>query len=206
MKIQKFTRTLVAAGIAALTLGAVGCMEWPKETTKSTVISRAAVDGIPHVTATKKTSGEAKIAAVDFDKRTVDLLDADGKVQKFNVPQYVVNFPQIKKGDLVKVDYTETLEANLRKAGTELKVTEAGIIATAPKGDKPGLLAVRTVETLCNVQSIDYPKHQITLVGVKDTPVTFKVSELLPGFENIKVGDQVIFTFTESLIINVTGK
>lgn len=202
MKLQNILRGTVAACTVAIALSAAGCTD-PKDFNGKLTITRGAVDGLPTVVATQKTTGEATITAVDFDKRTVDLKGSDGKVQSFKVPKSVVNFKQVKQGDVVKVKYSEAIEAHVRKSPTEPQITEAGVIATAPPGDKPGIFAYRLVESNCTVQKIDYIARTITLVGMSDKPVSFKVSDLLTNFENIKVGDQVIFTYSESLVIEV---
>jgi len=196
----KQTRRFIYAALVAGVLAVSGCSQ-PSETF---TIDRTTVNGLPSIASTASVTGTVKIEAIDYDNRSVALQGPDGKSEIFKVPPEVRNFNQIKQGDVVKVQYMQTIDVNVRKVGQPLSTAEVTGVATAPLGDKPGVVAVRTVQTLANVQAIDYQARTVTLVGMGDKPVTFNVNPKLTSFDNVVVGDQVIFTYTEAVMIDVT--
>ncbi len=196
----KQTSAFLSAAVIAAALAVAGCAQ-PSETV---TVDRTTVNGLPSVTSTESVTGTSKIEAIDYDNRSVALQGPDGKSEIFEVPPEVRNFDQIKQGDVVKVQYMQTIDVNVRKVGQPLSTAVAGGMATAPLGDKPGVVAFRTVQTLANVQAIDYQTRTVTLVGMGDKPVTLTVSPKLADFDKVSQGDQVIFTYTEAVTIDVT--
>ena len=118
------------------------------------------------------------------------------------------NFEQIKQGDVVKVQYMQTIDVNVRKVVLESSLVgdrNSRLRHRRPQeGDKPGIVAVRTVDTQANVQAIDYQARTVTLVGINNKPITIHVSDKLKSFDSVKVGDQVTFTYTEAVSIDVS--
>jgi hypothetical protein len=198
MTTQRVRKYLGAAMLAGI-LSVIGCAESGHEIT----VERSTVNGLPSVVATEKMSGEVKVEAIDYDNRSIALEGSDGNCEIFKLSPAVRNFNQIKKGDTVKVEYQTTVDVNVRKVGEPLAATEVVGVARAPLGEKPGLIAVRTVEVLANVEAIDYTERTVTLVGMRDKPVTIHVSPKLKSFDKVAKGDQVIFTYTESVSIEV---
>ena len=190
----------LAAALLAGALAVTGCSQSGEQST----IERSTVNGLPSVVATEKLSGEVKVEAIDYDNRSIALAGADGKTEIFKVSSAVRNFNQIRKGDTVKVEYLTTIDVNVRQVGEPLAAAEVVAVAAAPLGDKPGVVAVRTVEVLANVEAIDYTARTVTLVGLRDMPVTIHVSPKLKSFDKVVKGNQVIFTYTESVTIEVT--
>jgi hypothetical protein len=193
---SKFISAAVLGGLLAVT----GCAHSNDKVT----IDRSTVNGLPSVTKTETTYGQVKIEAVDYDNRSVALQGPDGNSEIFTCPPEVRNFDQIKEGDVVRVQYMQTIDINVRKVGEPLSVTETAGFATAPLGDKPGIVAVRTVDTQANVQAIDYQGRTVTLVGINNKPMTIHVSDKLKSFDSVVVGDQVIIHYTEAVSIDVS--
>jgi hypothetical protein len=148
----KQTNALIFAVMLAGALVLTGCAQSNDKVT----IDRSSVNGLPSIVGTASTTSQVKIEAVDYDNRSVALEGPDGKSEIFNVPPEVRNFDQIKQGDVVKVQYMQTIDVNVRKGNQPLSTAEVTAMATAPLGDKPGVVAFRTVKTLANVQAIDY--------------------------------------------------
>jgi translation initiation factor IF-1 len=193
---------IVTAGIV-LPAFTIGCTETEK--VGDFTVERSSVDGLPAVTATDSSEAEVKVQAVDYSNRSLALVGADGKSHIFHVSGDVRNFNQIKEGDVVKVKYEEELNVAVRNVNEPLSATELMTLETAPLGDKPGLVAVRTVQTLANVMSIDYETRKVALKMADGSMVRATVSPKLPDFDKVHVGDQVVFDYTEALTINVNG-
>jgi len=193
---------VVTAGIV-LPAFMAGCTQTEKA--GEFTVERSSVDGLPQVTATSTSEAEVKVEAIDYSTRSIALAGSDGKTHFFHVSGDVRNFNQIKKDDVVKVKYEEELNVSVRKTDEPLSATELVTLESAPLGSKPGLVAVRTVESLANVTSIDYQTRKVTLKMADGSVVHVTVSSKLPNFDKVQVGDQVIFDYTESLTINVAG-
>ncbi len=173
------------------------------ESGQTFAIDRSSQNGLPSVTATTKAWGTVTVQAIDYDNRTIALAGPNGNSEIFSVPPSVVNFNQIKQGDVVKVKYEETLNASVAKVGQPLDVQGTQQVELAAIGQKPGVTAIRTVTTQANVTAIDYAARKVTLVGLNGKSVVLHVSDKLQDFDKVAVGDQVTFTYTEEVSINV---
>ena len=98
--------------VASVVLWAAGC----SEAGPSYSIERKTVDGLPTVTATASDKAEAKVDAIDYGNRSIALTGPSGKTEIFTVSSAVRNFYQIKKGDVVKVEYYSRMFATVRKS------------------------------------------------------------------------------------------
>jgi hypothetical protein len=147
---------------------------------------------------------QATVDAVDLQKRTVTLTLPDGKKKTITAGPEVRNFDQLKKGDKLKVKLIEAVALFVRKASDPPDAAEAAEVSVAPKGEKPGLMAVKTEEISGNVQGIDYKKRTVTLKGPEGNLATLKVGKEAKRFNEVKKGDQVVLRVTEALLIDVT--
>jgi hypothetical protein len=148
-------------------------------------------------------SWQATVEAVDLQKRIVTLKGPDGKMKTLTIGPEARNLDQVKKGDQLNVKLIESVALFVRKASDPPDAAEAAEVALAPKGEKPGVLAVKTAEISGNVQAIDYKKRTVTLKGPEGNLTTLKVGEAAKRFNEVKKGDQVVLRVTEALLINV---
>jgi hypothetical protein len=149
-------------------------------------------------------SWQATVEAVDLQKRTVALKGPDGKIKTLTIGPEARNLDQVKKGDQLKVKLIESVALFVRKASDPPNAAETAEVALAPKGEKPGLVGVKTAEITGNVQAIDYKARTVTLKGPEGNLVTLKVGEAAKRFNEVKKGDQVVLRVTEALLIDVT--
>jgi len=158
--------------------------------------------GKPGVVAVESIQWTATVKAVNYQKRTVTLEGADGKIGTFNAKN-VTNLDQVKIGDLVKVEYVEELAIFVRKSNELPSAMEGAAVGLAPKGQMPGGFVADTVQITANVEAIDYQNRTITLKGPQGNVKTFKVDQGIQRFDQIKQGDQVVVNYTEALLIKV---
>lgn len=144
----------------------------------------------------------ADVLAVDAATRELTLKTARGEEVVLVAGEEVRNFPQIKVGDHVAVQYVESIVAELKKgtAGIRERVEGADAVK-APEGAKPGVLGARQVSVVADVVAVDSKRQDITLKGAKRT-VTLNVKDKAV-FANIKVGDQVAATYTQAVAVAV---
>lgn len=200
MKIQPF---IMAAVLAASGLAFTGCANEPAKPTSHSTIERKSVDGLPTVTATESMTAEVKIEAVDYDNRSIALAGADGKTEIFTVSPMVRNFPQLKKGDIVKVEYHTTMVATVHKVSEAPRTELATLVMPAELGQKPGVLCMREARIEANVEAINYETRAVRLKTASGSIIKLTADKKLMDFDKVHVGDQVIFNYTETLVIDV---
>ncbi len=145
----------------------------------------------------------ATVQAIDMKTRVVTLKGAAGNVFDVTVGPEARNLPQVKVGDLVTVKYYESLAFKVYKKGEAPmgEGTTEGIVRAKP-GEKPGGAAVSQVTVTATVEALDKKKHTATLKGPEGKSVVVKVQDP-KNMENVKVGDEVMITYSEALAISV---
>ncbi|HEY5974380.1 MAG TPA: hypothetical protein VIU41_06510 [Geobacteraceae bacterium] len=201
---MKNLSTVVAAALLALSIGGNAGADM----TIKTVTSEQQK---PVVTKEKYQTVIATIEAIDLKTRVVTLKSQLGRVFDVKVIPQAKNLPQLRKGDQVTVKYHEAVTAKVYRAGEAPSVTErSASLDLAKEGAQPGgKLAVQSTVT-ATIETIDTKKPSVTLKSLDGKSLTVKVED--PKIlENVKVGDEVVITYTEALAVSVekakkTGK
>ena len=144
----------------------------------------------------------ATVVAVDLQNRYVTLKGADGEVRDIKVGEEAVNLPQVKVGDLVTVKFYESIAVEVIKPGTAVGAGEKTAIVRAKPGEMPGGMAARQVSVTATIMAIDKQKSTMTLKGPEGKLVNVKVQDPA-NLEKVKVGDELMITYTEALAISV---
>jgi Cu/Ag efflux protein CusF len=190
-----FRKLWVAAALAGVASVALAQPE-----TSSHVAS-----GVGAVMATKTTRATATVIGIDAATRTVSLKNRQGKVTDLHVGDDVHNFDQIRKGDVVSVEYTEALSVSMvRQSGIRSSI-ERETAERAQPGDKPGGTIGREVTVTADVVKVDAKSGTVTLKGPKGRQVDVHVNDP-QQLKAIRRGDQVQAVYTEALAISVTPK
>ncbi len=144
----------------------------------------------------------ATVQAIDLKTRVVSLKGPDGNVVDLKVGEEAVNLPQVKVGDVVIVKFYESIAVEVIKPGQFAGAGEKSAIVRAKPGEMPGGMAARQETVTATITAIDKAKSTITLKGPEGKAVTVKVED--PGnLEKVKVGDELLITYTEALAISV---
>ncbi len=144
----------------------------------------------------------ATVVAIDMQKRIVTLKGEDGQVRDIKVGEEAVNLPQVKVGDLVTVKFYESIAVEVMKPGTVAGTGERSAIVRAKPGEMPGGMAAREVSVTATVMAIDKQKGTITLKGPEGKVNVVKVQDPA-NLDKVKVGDDLMITYTEALAISV---
>ncbi len=155
----------------------------------------------PGVIAVDVTGWTATVKSVDYAKKIV-VLEKDGKTATVNA-SYAKRLDEVKPGDIVKVAHIEELAIYVRKAEAGPLAAEARTVELAPKTQGPGGIMTETKQVVANVEAIDYTNRTITLQRPDGSVKTFKVSDAVEKFDQIKKGDQVVLEHTEAIAIAV---
>ena len=145
---------------------------------------------------------KATVQAIDLATRVVTLKGPKGNVFDLKVGEEAKNLPQLKVGDEVVAQYYESIAVEVKKPGEPGGVTASGALATAEPGAKPGGVVANQVTVTTTVEAIDPKKTHVTLKGPEGNSVKVIVRDP-KNLKNVKVGDQVVITYTEALAISV---
>lgn len=146
----------------------------------------------------------ATVKSVDLETRMVTVVGESGKPFTFEASEEVKNLPQLKPGDVVTVDYYDSVAVWVTKPGKEGPVTGAtAAMETAKPGEKPGAAAAADVTIVGTVTEIAPDKTSVTLKshttgGLETLPV--KNPENLTG---VMVGDEVTIQATRAVAVSV---
>lgn len=186
-------KIIIAVIIAAIAVGGYFYLTKPK----------APIAGVAAQEAALIYDGE--VTKIDAATRTVTLKNKDGETSIVAGPE-VKNFAEIKVGDHFDVVYELAVAIEL------VKVKNSGVTgeqvttstATAPQGDKPGMITTKTVTATANVEAIDAAKNIVSLKGPQGN--IFKVKVKNPDLmKDIAVNDQVKVVYTEAIAAVVSA-
>jgi hypothetical protein len=145
----------------------------------------------------------ATVQAVDLKKRTVTLKGSEGNVFTIKVDDSVKNLPQVKVGDQVVAQYYEAIAVEVMKPGEAPGGASAKeAVATAKPGEKPAGVVVSTVTVTTTIENINKKDQTVTLKGPQGNTEVVKVRNP-QNLEKVKVGDEVVITYTQALAISV---
>ena len=148
---------------------------------------------------------EARVKAVDLERRLVTLTDASGEEAVFHADAAVQNLPQVRVGDELVGQRAESMVLEVREPTAEERDAGVSILevnATAPPGDKPAGRFVRQIVAVLTIEAIDAEAGTATLRGPAGNARVLPVRDRR-NLERVKVGDTVVATYTEALSLKV---
>jgi plasmid maintenance system killer protein len=186
-------KIIIVVVLAAIAAGAYFMLNKPKAPVAAVAAQEAALiyDG--------------EVIKIDAATRTVTLKNQDGETSIVAGPE-VKNFAEIKVGDRFDVVYEMAVAIELVKvknpgAPSEQVTTST---ATAPQGDKPGIITTNTITATANVEAIDATKNIVSLRGPQGN--VFKVKVQNPDLmKDIAVNEQVRVVYTEAIAAVVSA-
>ena len=150
-------------------------------------------------------STTATVQKVNLKTRQVTLKGEDGRVFTIVAGEEVRNLPRVKVKDKVVVAYHEAVSAEMRPATDEEKASPRRMVqiaGRAPAGEKPGAAAASSVRLVGTITAIDMSSLRVTLKDL-DGGVTTVQAQNAENVAKFKVGDPVVFTYTEAMAISV---
>ena len=187
MKKALFTITMLLCA-ASLSMAA----EPQKATTKN---------GKPYFEASEKMTAQATILSVGKSNRAIKMRTEKGDTITVTAGPEIKNYAQIKKGDVVKITYTEKLTVHVEPAGAP-EVTDEATSSTAKPGEKPKATFTNKTQYKATILSIDKEKGTVTLKGMDGSE--YEVTPRHPeNLALVKEGELVVFTYTESIAASV---
>lgn len=205
MKKTLFPATLIALAVSTVLVGCAKDTPPPPPAPTPAPVEQSTEVDRPGKALVEKVSINATVKAVDKKKRTVTLKFENGKTAKVETGPEVRNFSQIKVGDNVTVDLLESVELFVEETPEAPTADKTIEVARAPKGSKPGIAAVETIELKATVESIDYKTREVVLKGPEGKLQKVTVGPEAKRFNEVKKGDTVVARLTKAASIIVSS-
>ena len=175
----------------------------PAAASSSSADVAAAATGAPrHLEVADQKSITATVEAIDPETRMVTLRGPQGNTLTFRAGEAVKNLSQVKVGDKVNAFYYESLALDLRAPGAApVNETVAGATAAQP-GERPAAKVAQQTTITATVEAVDRANSTVTLKGPQGNTRTLRVRDP-QRLERVKVGDQLVATYTEAMAVSV---
>lgn len=144
----------------------------------------------------------AQVVSIDKATRTLTLKGPKGNVQDVAISDEVKNFDQIHPGDFIMVRFMQSLALELQKTKGGQAASETQGVVTAKPGERPAIAGAREVQAIAKVTAINQKNKTIALKGPRGNTVTLDVQNP-EHFKVVKVGDDVMVTYTEAVAVSV---
>jgi hypothetical protein len=194
-------QTLFPSLLAATTLALVSCSSNTYKAMDETPGAKYE-KGVPGGTLVETHKLTATVTGIDAPKRQITLVAKDGEKTTVECGPDVINFDQIRVGDVVKATVTSELTVAMANAATAPGNSETSMVALAPKGAKPGVLMARTQQYTAKITAINLKRHEATLHFPDGSTRTFAVRKDVDLTQR-KVGEEVIFRVTMATALAV---
>ena len=182
-----------------LGLVASSCSEAPKEGVGSPEPAGAARATVIDL----QTS--ALVKAVDAEKRLITLEGPRGNTGVYKVGDQVQRLSEIRAGDKINAKYRVAAVAELREPTAEEKSAPITVVEEGDRAalDVPPAGAIwRGVRVVTTVEALDRSAQTLTVKGPLDGLVQVRVEDPA-AFERLKVGQNIVVTFAETLVMSV---
>ena len=147
-------------------------------------------------------SAVATIQAVDTAKRLLTIKDEAGIEDTVYAGPEVKRFNELKVGDKIKVQYTESVVLQLRKPGDPVKGDTDAASAAAGTGKSPSVGLAQQLTTTVTVVSVDEKTPALTVKTSDGRTLTRKV-ENRKNLEGVKAGDRIDITYTQAAVAEI---
>jgi Cu/Ag efflux protein CusF len=164
--------------------------------------SAAAIAQIKEVPGDRVTKS-GTVEAIDHQSRILTLKQPSGTFVTVDVPEDVKRFDSIKVGDKVTATYYDNVVVRKKEPG-EAPVDKLAGAVTPTEGVKPGGTVGAQRTMTATVEAIDPKVPSISFKGPNGWSYSRRVHDK-EALKQVKVGDQVDFTWTEAVTLSVEG-
>jgi len=163
--------------------------------------AKAPAKAKPEVKRERTVNLTGTVEAVDLANRVVTIKGSKGRTVDLKVGPEAKNLDQVKVGDKVVAKYYESIAFQLKKPGEAAEGTKVEqAVASAKPGELPAAVIANQVTVTATIEDISPKKTFVTLKGPEGKTVDVKVRDP-KNLEKVKVGDQVVITYTQAFAI-----
>ncbi|AUO24568.1 MULTISPECIES: hypothetical protein [unclassified Pseudomonas] len=148
-----------------------------------------------------------KVLEVDAANHQVVLEGAEGRKVHVQLSDQAKDLGNLKAGDQVKVLVTHSvaavLDTDIDKSAPDA-TEKTGVLRATADNPNPGGAAFRQVQVQLKITHIDLAKNQVTLENPagQSKVLTVEKPEIRAGLKDLKVGQSVLVTYTDTLEIS----
>lgn len=148
-----------------------------------------------------------KVLEVDAANHQVVLEGAEGRKVHVQLSDQARDLGNLKAGDQVKVLVTHSvaavLDTDIDKSAPDA-TEKTGVLRATADNPNPGGAAFRQVQVQLKITHIDLAKNQVTLENPagQSKVLTVEKPEIRAGLKDLKVGQSVLVTYTDTLEIS----
>jgi hypothetical protein len=145
----------------------------------------------------------AKVTDIDRQARTVQLADDEGKVKTVNVPDYVTNFGQMRKGDTVTMEVNQDISVEVQPGPGDTQNIGSESQTSAMPGQKPSGTLYIGGRLKTRVEAIDYKARTFACKNRKGVLTTYKIGKDAKRFDEVRRGDMLVIDYKRTVAISV---
>ncbi len=154
-------------------------------------------------TATRMAVDAATIVALDKPGRRIAVKRRNGEEQVFTVGPDVTRLNEFAVGDVIKVEFQQTLELEYQPPGSETVAPESGAtMGRSGMNEAPGGMVSAGVQATVKVTAVDPKERLVSFQGPKGEIHQVKAGPGIP-LEKLKVGDRLLATYVENVAVRV---
>lgn len=152
---------------------------------------------------------EAEVESIDRATRNVTLRDETGRKVSVTVPQQLTGFDKLALGDIVEVDYLESLVYELR-APTQEELENPRIVSSdkarisnpnTPNGLPTGVEVV-TIRSVVTIEAVDIVQQTVKVRNADGQVKTARIRDAA-ALAKAKVGDTAVVHLTEAVALSI---
>ena len=196
-KTMLFTFALVPAALLAF----AGCKTHTEPSPFATSSKTSTQAGVPGgVVVENEYELNARVTAIDAEKRTVTVVAANGTSTTFICGPAVRNFDQIHVGDQLKARLTELLSGAMADSKNPSSDGTSTLLLVAPKGAMPAAAAAESTQITATITGIDTLRHIVSLRYLDGSLHHYAVRPDV-DLKSRKLGEKVVITKTTTTAI-----
>lgn len=157
----------------------------------------------PSISASRSATVSALVETIDHETREVTLRREDGETISFVVSDDARNLAQVEVGDVLVVEYIETLDIQVMTIDdAKAEAGMAEVVARTKEGEMPGMAKIETMVITAIVEEINLSDNTFKLKGPQGNIQQYTARDP----ENLKkaaVGDLVVISQTKAMALTV---
>jgi len=157
----------------------------------------------PSISASHSATVSALVEVINHETREVTLRKKDGSTVSFVASEEARNLDQVKVGDVLVVEYIETLDIQVMAVeDAKAEAAMAEMVARTKEGEMPGMAKMETMVITAIVEEINLSDNTFKLKGPQGNIQQYTARDP----ENLKkaaVGDLVVITQTKAIALTV---
>lgn len=160
-------------------------------------------EGPGKATATRVATDTATIVGLDVPGRLLALKRRNGEEQTYRVGPDVTRLGEFRVGDIIRVEFRQTLELEYQRPGSKTVAPESGAtVGRSAMNEAPGGDVTAGVQATVKVTAVDVKERLVSFQGPKGEIHQVKAGRGIQ-LEKLKVGDRLLATYIENVAIRI---